>query len=362
MTARSNGTSFPITDSFEAKVTALRAKLGPGATADDIMGLLTTLARSDAATAIDLAHALGRTEEEKTMWVADLGQKWAQREPQQAWDWLAKQDRVRLGDLAIGTLPEVMITTMAQHSPALLLRNIDQLVRTGEGPVGVAPVVAVHLGLQALATGEQLDAARSAVEMWSRDPAKPAIGEAAYVVVTAALAKSSRPDDAAQWMLSLPRSGERDIALVEYPAHWAQTDPRSALGWIEQNIPPDLRDAALRRTFNDWTERSSAEAGEWLGNYLTRTSPGAETDRLIGAVINLGAAVKTNPALALQWTGLLADATTRAAYEEKVVLRWARQDESAATAYLAGSATLTAARKQAVLQKISGPTFRQSEG
>jgi hypothetical protein len=348
--------------SREDLLATLRTRLGPAATPDEIMGALNAIARHDTGLAIDLAHALGRTEEEKTTWVADLARQWSQRDPQQAWDWLSKQEALHLRDLAVGTLPEVMIGTMAQHNPTLLLRNVDQLVRTGETPLGVAPVVAVHLGLEALAASQQLEAARAAVETWARDPAKPAIGEAAYVTVANALAKSGRAEDAAQWMLSLPAGAERAIALVEFPAHWGQTDPRAALNWIEQNSPAELRDAAVRRTFNDWTERSSAEAGEWLGNYLTRAPVGAETDRLIGAVINLGPGAKSNPTVALQWTGLLSDPAARASAEEKVVLRWARQDESAATAYLATSPNLSSSRKQAMLQKIASPTFRNSEG
>lgn len=346
----------------EALLANQRAKLGPAATPDEIMALIQRTAGADTGLAIELAHALGRTEEEKTAWVADLAKRWAERSPQQAWDWLSKQDKLHLSDLAVGTIPEVMIGAMAQNNPALLLRNVDQLVRTGDSPAGVAPVVAVHIGLEALVANQQLEAARHAVEAWARDPAQPAIGEAAYVVVANAMAKAARPDDAAQWMLSMPRSGERDIALVEYPAHWAQTDPRGALAWIEQNAPAELRDAAVRRTFNDWTERASADAAEWLGTYLSRAPANAETDRLIGAVINLGAGVKSDPTAGLQWAALLSDPATRATYEEKVVLRWARQDETSATAYMSKSTTLTPARKQAMMQKIASPTFRQSEG
>lgn len=348
--------------SREELIATLRAKITRTATPDEIMALIACAAGSDTGLAIDLAHALGRTEEEKTAWVSDLAQQWAKREPQRAWDWLSKQDKVRLGDLALGTVPEVMIGAMAQRSPTLLLRNVDQLVRAGEGPVGVAPVVAVHLGLEALTANQQLDAAKTTVEAWARDPAKLAIGEAAYVTVANALAKDTRPEDAAQWMLSLPRSAERDTALVEFPGHWSQTDPRGALAWIEQNEPADLRDAAIRRTFNDWTERKSAEAAEWLGTYLTQAPAGPETDRLIGAVINLGAVVKSSPDLGLQWASLLSTETARATYEEKVVLRWARQDEAAATAYMAKSTTLTPARKQAMMMKIASPTFRETEG
>jgi hypothetical protein len=66
--------------SFDERLAAIRARLGPSATPDETMAVLNEIAWSDPALAIDLADALGQTEEEKTAWVADLARWWAGRQ------------------------------------------------------------------------------------------------------------------------------------------------------------------------------------------------------------------------------------------------------------------------------------------
>lgn len=345
---------------FDSALATLRAKLGPSATPDEIMTALRALARTDAPLAIDLAHTLGATTEEKSQWVSDLAVEWAGRAPQPAWEWLTQLEPARIRDLATGTLPEVIIGTTARTQPELLLRNIDALVHAGETSRGVAPVVAVHLGLEALATHGALELARRTVEGWAHDPRRPAIGEAAYLTVSNALAKTS-PEQAGAWLSTLPASQARDIALVEFPAQWAQREPQVALAWAENNLPADLRSAALQRTFSDWVEAQPAEAGEWLGGYLSRAPAAAAADRLIGSLVNLGAVVKTSPATALQWTRLIADPALRSAHEERVALRWSRQDQSAATRHVLSSTTIHVDRKPWLLQQIANASALDSE-
>jgi hypothetical protein len=82
---------------------------------------------------------------------------------------------------------------------------------------------------------------------------------------------------------------------------------------------------------------------------------------MIGALINLGAAVKSSPATALQWNTLVSDVATRAAYEERIVLRWARDDRTAASDYLWKISALDPHRKQMLAQQMLGANFAESE-
>jgi hypothetical protein len=352
--------SMPAGGAAEA-LAAFAARLGPESTPEQTMAALTALAATDAARAIEFAHALGRTEQEKTLWVTELAKQWAARAPQPAWDWLAQLTQPRLRELATGTLPETILGTLAREHPALLVQNIDRLVHTGETPLGVPPVVAVHLGLEALVAGHDLPLARATVEAWTRDPAQPAIGEAAFVTVARGLARDGSAEAAGAWLKTLPPSAERDIALVEFPAQWSEQNPRAALGWVESNLPAELQPRAVQRAFGDWAERSPAEAAEWLGGYLARTTNGPDTDRLITALVNLGPTLQGNPATALQWTALLSDPRQRTRAEENVVLRWARQDRDAATAYLWQNSTLPTDRRQFVAQQILAAATRPAE-
>lgn len=339
----------------------LLARLGPNPSPEGAMHALAEIAKTDPALALDLAQALGQTDEEKAMWVTDLARQWATRDPQQAWSWLQQQNATRIRDLATGTLPETIVGAIAKAQPALLIAQLDALLAAGESPLGISPVVAIHLGLDALAASGQLALARSTVERWAADPTQPAIGEAAFVAVAAALAHG----DAAQagaWLKTLPASATRDIALVEFPAQLAQQQsPRAALEWTEANLPSDLRSQALQRTFSDWVESAPADAGDWLGGHLARNPTSADTDRLISTLVNLGPAVKANPATALRWTALVNDPAARSSLEERVALRWARQDRDAAVSYIVNHPTLSPARKQALLLQAQSPQHLASD-
>jgi hypothetical protein len=265
---------------FEDQLAAARKRLGPSATPDEIMALLAEVAWSNPALAIDLADAIGQTDEERTVWIADLARQWARRQPQRAWDWLSEQQPSRLVDLATGTVAEVVVGTLAEGHPDLLVTNLDRLVHAGESGFGVAPVVAVHLGLEALAASGRPELARQAVEAWGHGAGRPPIGESAYL--TAALAMNETTAEVGGgWLQSLPASEERDTALVELPAHWAHEQPRQALEWAEKHLPPHLRLRGLRRAFGEWVDRDPAEAAAWLTSYLARVPASIETDALV---------------------------------------------------------------------------------
>jgi hypothetical protein len=348
-------------DAVAAAIAAVRARIGDSATPAETMSALHQLAASEPALAIDVAHALGSTPEEKVLWVADLAERWAARDPQGSWDWLAQLTPTRMRDLATGTLPERVVGVLAKATPELLLRNVDAAVRQGERPVGVPPVVAVHLAVAALTENGKLELAQRSVEAWARDPAQPPIGEAAYVCVAAALARSST-EAAGAWLTTLPVSAARDVALTEFPAQLAQQQsPGAAVEWAEHHVPADLRAAALQRTFGDWAERQPLDAGEWLGGFLTRTAPSSGSDRLIASLVNLAPTLQANPRSALQWTALLSDPAVRLATEERVALRWSAQDPRAAAEFVTGHAALPSSRKQALLAIIQGAARIASE-
>jgi len=142
---------------------------------------------------------------------------------------------------------------------------------------------------------------------------------------------------------------------------WAQHDTPAAMAWAETQTPAEMRPAALERTFFEWVDRSPGDAAEWLGGYLARTPPGADADRMIAAVVNLGNPLKSDPATALHWADLISDPRRRSSTEEKIVLRWGRQDRNAAIGYLTNTATLAPDRKQALLTQMQSPTFLETD-
>ncbi|WP_438482436.1 hypothetical protein [Oleiharenicola lentus] len=339
-------------------LTALRKRLGADASAESMMAALEEIAVTQPALAIDFAHELGRTAGEKSMLVSELAKNWTTKSPQEAWAWLGQLSYRRIDELAEGGVPAVVFGTIARNQPEMLVTNLNDALRAGETAQGVSRAVTIHLGLESLVENDGLEAARRSVEGWATDASKPAIGSSAYLTVANAMHEND-PAAATRWLEALPASNDRDEAFSEFAAHWAQKDPRAALHWAESLPGAELQMSAVQRTFNDWVERDAAPATQWLGDFLSRAPINAETDRLIEAAINLSGSLKISPADALQWNDLISDAVKRAAYEEKIALRWGRQDLAAATNYVWNSRSISSERKQAVIQQIKQQQGRE---
>ncbi len=344
----------PLTGAQEDVARKLREKLN--GSLEDFLRALSELAKTQPALALDLAHQLGRTDDEKIEWVKNVMQQWADADPQKAWQWLREQPFKKTNDMGGGDLPQVVMGTMAARDPNMLLANIDTLLRHGNLTDGVSTPVAVHVGVQALIDHDKTDIAKSAVESWARDPRKLELGEAAYSTVAMALAKDA-PEQTAQWLKSLPQSDDRNVGFSSLAAVWAESNPTAALKWAETLGPNEARNAVIGRTVSDWVERYPNEVAGWLGNYLARAPADENSDRLVETVLNISPAVKNNPQTALQWTELISDPAKRVAYEGNVALRWGRQDPGAAIAYVQKSATLPQEQKIQIVQRIQNKDF-----
>jgi hypothetical protein len=332
----------------------LRAKLQTSR--DDVINSLAEIAKTRPALAIDLAQALGRTPEEKAEWVTNLTQQWADQDPQAAWKWLSGLPSRRMQELGNGDLTPVVLGAMAARDPKMVLANVDTLLRSGNNSESVSTPVAVHVGLDALIASGQLDLARQAVESWAKDPNKLNIEAAAYESVAMAMTGTA-PVETGEWLRSLPKSEERNSAFATFAATWAEKDPGSALKWAETLPADEGRQAALGRTVSDWVEQYPKEVSGWLGDYLARAPANAESDQLVATVLNLSPVVKNNPQVALQWTELISDPQQRSDHEERVALRWARQDRNAAMTHIQSSQTLTSEQKTTLIQRIQNNDF-----
>lgn len=324
-----------------------------GKPAGDVLAALKEIAKTRPALAIDLAEALGGTEEEKTTWVMDVMRQWAGRDPQASFLWVM-QNGPRVSELARGTLPGVVLDAMAVHDPKMLLVFVDGLLRAGydqNQSSAIPPAIAVHLGLEALIKSGQLDAARAAVESWAHDPKVPKIGSSAYEIVAMAMGKSA-PQDAGTWLESLPASEDRNAALGTFAVNWVGTDPAAAMSWSEALPPEDGRSGVIRETFSEWVQGDAEGATKWLSDYLNRAPPTPDDDYLIGALISFSPTVKSQPDLAIKLLDSISDPQKREIYQERVLLSWGQRDFAAATAYVWKSPTIPLAQKQSLIQRM----------
>ena len=328
---------------------ALRAKL-PGSL-ENLLITLAEIGRTNPALAIDLAHELGRTDREKAAWVTQAMQRWADRDPAAAWQWLEQLTSDRMQALAGGELGSVVLGAMAARDPQMVIAQLDGLLRHGNASESISTAVAVHLGLEALVQHGQVASAKSVLETWARDPQQLALEAAAFETAAMSLVKS-QPAETGAWLRSLPANEERNAAFATFAATWAKQDPRGALQWAETLAPGEGQQAALRRTVSDWIEEFPDQVSGWLGDYLTHAPAGPTADVLIETVINNSPTLRTAPKAALQWTGLLSDPAKQVDYHEKIAVRWAEQDVAAALDFVAKSTVIPGDRKPGVVNKI----------
>jgi hypothetical protein len=253
--------------------------------------------------------------------------------------------------LAAGTLPGVILDSMAALDPKLLVGIVTAVLREGKTNGPFAVQVTAHEGVQALVNAGQIDLARTTVDAWARDPAKLDCGSAIYDAVASALGKKD-PAEAVAWIRSLPPTDDRTAALTTFAGDWASRDPVAALHWAETLPPQEGQVNAVQRAFSDWVEVNAGAAGEWLGDYLTRAPSGPETDRLIGGIINLSATAKQNPLMAFEWASLISDPAIKQSYEERIVLRWGSRDRLAAIDFIQKSPAIPAERKQMLADRV----------
>ncbi len=321
---------------------ALRAQLADSK--DDLLGSLAKIAETRPALAIDLAQALGRTDEEKSEWVTNVMQQWADQDAQAAWDWLGNLSSQRMQELAGGELTGVVLGTMAAHEPNDVVANLDRFLRQGNASEAISTAVALHLGMQALVDNGQVALARQTLDAWARDPGNGSIEAAAYSTVAGAWGKAD-PEAAGAWLRSLPTSAERNSAIASFTDGWAQKDVPAALAWAGSLAPAEGQSEAVSRAVSDCVESHPDEVGTWLGDYLAHAPTGPSADRLIETVINLSPLVQSSPPVALRWTQLISDPAQQELYAERTALRWAQQDRAAAMDFVQTTPLIAPNRK-----------------
>ncbi|HUR59707.1 MAG TPA: hypothetical protein VM029_18450 [Opitutaceae bacterium] len=325
---------------FQALLANLRAENEAGA---DRLKRLQRLAESQPSLAIDLAMALAGSDDERAAWVTELTRAWAGRDAQAAWDWLGQQ-MARMEPVAGSSLIGVVLDEMAARAPERVRDNVDALLRRGDIDGAIPALVACQLGLNALLARGNLDVAKAAVEEWIQNPRAQAIDASAFNVVAGAIAQNSW-DDAAAWLQTLPPSIDRNSAFAVLASKWADRDPIAALKWAETLSADYGQFGAIRTVFADWVERDGSRVGDWLLGYIDRAKSESEVDQLIGSFVTFSSGLQRDPALAMQWVGLMRDSAQRQISTVPVIARWGRQDVAAATRYVDTAPGLSTAER-----------------
>jgi hypothetical protein len=351
------GSSARTDAGFDELVAMLRQKVASSASPAEILSMLRTIAETQPEMAIDLAANIGRTDDERAFWIADLTRLWAARDPQQAWQWITQPSH-RLEKINRDGLIGVVLNEMAQSAPKVVVQNLEKLLRLEVQPDSPDPQFVLHAAMQALVANGAMDIARAAIKEWANGPLKDKIAASAYESVALQMADAS-PASAASWLKSLPRSDNRNFALGTLASSWVDRDPASAMDWAESLSPLDGRVDTIQRTFNEWVERAPADAADWLNTHRAQSQPGGETDRMITRLVAASPLVRGDPAGALQWAALISKPELRAQVIAGVITKWGLSDSGSATRYLEQTAELTPEQKAKILSSWQDPATAQ---
>jgi len=136
---------------------------------------------------------------------------------------------------------------------------------------------------------------------------------------------------------------ENDYARRVAPVvvrHWSQRDAKAALDWSRELANQEDRDRSVANAFREWLKDEPKEAKDWL----RANTPALDLDSALRVVVQ-----QTSPKSmerAMEWAERTADPEKREQSVTELALRWRRQDQEAADAWLAEAEISDEARQK----------------
>lgn len=239
---------------------AFRGRLSRAANPREQQWLLAGLSRRDPIAALNLAEAIGATPMDKYILAAGVVAAEADSTSLPSWNWLLLNSD-RLTPEGLDPLLGVYLRTVAAHEPQGVVRLVDGALQSG-GPSCDSGVLVTSAVTSLLASGHA-DIAQQAISQWSERFGSEAIPPAAASSAALSLASSESPQQAADWLGTLPASDAREQAIAALAAEWTNHDPQSAMAWTLK-LPADAGVSAASRALNAWMDRDPAAANAWL--------------------------------------------------------------------------------------------------
>lgn len=147
------------------------------------------------------------------------------------------------------------------------------------------------------------------------------------VLKASALAESS-PEQAAEWVATLPPGKEQEAAVLAVVDRWSGVNPSAAAAWATQFSEGPLRENALAVVARQWGLRDWNSTAGWL-----QTLPmGPSRDSAIDAFVT--SADGYDIKLALEWANKMESPEGRAARVGQTARRWLRENNVAARSWI----------------------------
>ncbi|HKQ40449.1 MAG TPA: sigma-70 family RNA polymerase sigma factor [Verrucomicrobiae bacterium] len=227
------------------------------------------------------------------------------------WEWLKTQPETDV----IKAIKEEVLRSAAWQDTRLAMRLADEIPDAAKGQEYLKTIA------RSLFNGG------SRINQFDRflaeapDRLRPALCEEAFNSLT-----SSTMDDPQRWIARLPQLPEASRARgIEAIARaWSQQRPDEAAQWAVSLPPSDARESAMAAAISNWGAQDAHSAAEWLASL----APGPERDRSAQSFVSVVA--NKYPSDAWQWALSIEDPQARAAAATTVANAVAARDPATA--------------------------------
>lgn len=153
---------------------------------------------------------------------------------------------------------------------------------------------------------------------------------------------STDPQSAATKVSSISAGRDRDRAIEDVAGKWASQDPAAAAAWVVTQETGDMDDA-MREVMSRWAGSDSSGALAFIQSQPMGEARDSATSTYLWTNRD------TEPAQAIELAETISDDRSRDRTVGMTAMRWMREDEAAARAYIESSTALSDGARERIL-------------
>ena len=137
------------------------------------------------------------------------------------------------------------------------------------------------------------------------------------------------PEEAANFVASLPAGKTQNSAAVNVLLSWSTADPASAGNWVAQFPESDLRNEAMRVLLNSWAQNDPTGAGQFLAGLPEGNSRDSAAQSYVSHLAQ-------SPEQAAPYVNFIADDNQRFSSAQSLAGSYLRNDPAGAETWITG--------------------------
>ena len=283
---------------------------------------------------------------------------WASKDPEGAKAYLDTVD----SEIARGVLTQGIVSGMASTDPdgaTDYVLELDQLQRERVAGADTREerrewldrgrAYAFDRQLDTIATA-QINLGMSNATAWAENLPEGTIKASAFDRVADRFA-SEDPTGAAEWVRSHADQDYAERAVREVAEELGRENPEAAVRWVT-DLPESNQSRAINQSMERWTREDPVAAG----NFLQDMAPSRSRDAAVKSYAN--ELDGSDPQMAAEWAGSIADDQMRSETLNGVARSWIRRDPEGARAWLPASGLSSEQQERIVRDSERRQQFR----